>query len=414
MYRRAMTPVLMAIVIGMASACANASVSSSGGGGAGTDTLVIGAPLGITGSAAAEGVLTKNGYDLWAEAVNQAGGIKAGGKTYKVEIKYYDDGSDAQRSAQLTDRLITQDGVKLLLGPYGTAATNQDAPIAEKNQVVMVEGNGAAESIFSHGYKYTFGVLSPAKKYAAVMVEMAAGQNPKPASVAILSANDAFSVEVADGAQDIANQQGISVAAYEKYPANATDLSNEVTIAKNSGAEMLLNSGHLAESLAIMKAAKELDYSPKLFAFTVGPTTPDFIQGLGRDAEDVVASSQWTDTAKYEGVDIFKTPKNYNDLYTKRFGSAPDYHAADGTAAGVALQLAIEKAGSIDPSAVRNALANLDAMTFYGQIKFDERGLNVYKPMVVQQIQDGKLKTVWPSDIAEASVRYPTPSWGQR
>src|SRR5207245_11767191 len=135
-----------------------------------------------------------------------------------------DDGSDAQRSAELTDRLITQDGVKLLLGPYGTAPTNQDAPIAEKNQIPMVEGNGAAESIFSHGYKYTFGVLSPAKQYGAVMVDMAANQNPKPSSVAILSANDAFSVEVADGAQAFATAQGIAVLTYEKYPANATDL----------------------------------------------------------------------------------------------------------------------------------------------------------------------------------------------
>src|SRR5262249_13385435 len=117
---------------------------------------------------------------------------------------------------------------------------------------------------------------------------------------------------------------------------------------------------------------------------------------------------------KYDGQDIFGTPKKYFDLYQQKFNSIPDYHAADGTAAAVALQAAIEKAGSVDPAKVRDALASLDMMTFYGKIKFDSRGLNIYKPMVVQQIQSGKLMTVWPTEVAETGAKYPTPAWSAR
>lgn len=381
---------------------------------AGAKQLVFGAPLGITGPNAVEGKLTKNGYDLWVSEINKLGGVNVGGTKYSVSIKYYDDASKPDQSAQLTERLITQDNIKLIFGPYGSPASFQDSSICEKYQAVMVEGNGAAENIFNRGYKYSFATLSPAKDYAAVMLDMAVNLDPKPTSVAILSANDDFSVEVADGAKAFSDAHGLKVATYQKYPANSSDLSSVVTLAKGANADIMLNSGHLPESLAIMKAAKELDYSPKLFCFTVGPTTPDFLKALKADAENVVASTQWTATEKYQGTDIFGTPQKYAEAYKAAYGDDPDYHAADGTSVGVAFQAALEKAGATDPSRVRDALAGLDIMTFYGRIKFDSRGINTAKPMAVQQIQGGKLVTVWPADVAEAKPRYPTPEWKKR
>ena len=379
-----------------------------------TAELLIGAPLGTTGANSVEGGLTKNGYDLWTTVVNDAGGIKAGGKAYKVTIKYYDDGSNPNQSAQLTERLLSQDNVQLLFGPYGSSNTEQAAAIAEKHQVPMIEGNGAAQSIFSHGYKYIFGTLSPAPQYSAIMLQMATTLTPKPASVAVLSADDAFSLEVAKGAVDFAGANGMQVLVNEKYPANSTDLSSVVTKAKQANADIMLNSGHLPESLAIMKSAKELDYNPKLFCFTVGPTTPDFLKTLTTGAEYVVSSSQWTPSETWQGTDIFGTPKKYSDLYQKAFSSIPDYHAADGSSVGVAMQAAIEKAGSIDAQAVRNALSTLDIQTFYGPIKFDATGANPTHPMAVQQIQKGVLLTVFPTNVAEAKALYPTPPWSGR
>src|SRR5207237_2460910 len=126
-------------------------------------TLLFGAPISLTGSTAKEGTLTRDGYDLWRDTYNQAGGINVGGRHYKIETKYYDDESNAQQSATLAEKLIKEDKVNFLLGPYGTSSTLQVSTVAEKNKMPMIEGNGAAESIFSQCYKYTFGVLAPAQ-----------------------------------------------------------------------------------------------------------------------------------------------------------------------------------------------------------------------------------------------------------
>src|SRR5437016_1194099 len=136
-------------------------------------TLVFGAPISLTGATSHEGHLTLEGYQLWVKAVNAHGGIKAGNTSYQVRLKYYDDGSKPTQSVQLMQKLVNTDKVNFLLGPYGTPATLQDEAIAERYQIPMVEGNGAARSIFARGFHYIFGVLSPASEYAKVMLEEA-------------------------------------------------------------------------------------------------------------------------------------------------------------------------------------------------------------------------------------------------
>src|SRR5205807_4781208 len=175
-----------------------AASSASGATGNFDGTLLFGAPISLTGSMAKEGSYVRDGYDLWRDTYNKGGGISVGGKHYKIETKYYDDASDAQKSATLADKLIKEDKINFLLGPYGTSATLQVSTVAEKNKMPMIEGNGAAESIFSQGYKYTFGVLSPAKNYLRGVVDLVLTLDPKPTTLAVLSADDPFSVEVAD------------------------------------------------------------------------------------------------------------------------------------------------------------------------------------------------------------------------
>jgi branched-chain amino acid transport system substrate-binding protein len=381
--------------------------------GVGKDVLKIGAPLAATGPEAREGALAKQGYDLWADTVNAHGGIKIGDKAYQVQIIYYDDQSKPQTSAEATDRLISRDGVTLLLGPYGSPATFADAAIAEKYKIPMVEGNGAARKIFTQGYRYVFGILSPADDYAASMLKAAASLRPAPKTVAILSADDLFSLEVANGAKDWAEHNGLKVVYFQKYPVGVADLSAALTSIRALHPDVLIGSGHLQESLLIMKQAQTLDVNANFFGFTVGPTTPDFVKALGPSAEGVFASSQWTPDVKYRGP-VFGSAGNYAQRFRERYGFVPDYHAAESSAAGVTLQLAVEKAGSVDPEKVRAALASLDATTFYGPIQFDHQGLNTRKPMVTVQIQHGRPVTVWPPDVATAKALYPTPTWSAR
>jgi branched-chain amino acid transport system substrate-binding protein len=377
-------------------------------------TLLFGAPISLTGSTAKEGALTQEGYDLWRDTYNKAGGINVGGKHYKIETKYYDDASNAQQSATLAEKLIKEDKVNFLLGPYGTSPTLQVSTVAEKNKIPMIEANGAAESIFSQGYKYTFGVLSPAQNYLRGVVDLALAQDPKPASAAVLSADDPFSVEVADAVKTYAEQKGLQVVYYQKYPNASTDLRAPLTETKAKNPDLFLNSGHLQESVAIMQQAKELGFNPKGMGFSVGPSIPDFETTLKTDSNAVMGGTQWTPALKYQGDDLFKTPEAYNNLYKQTYNHEPAYQSAESSAAGVAYVKALEKAGSVESDKVRDAIAKLDFMSFYGQIKFDERGINVTKPMAVEQWQGSKRVTVWPADVAEGKAVWPFPAWGSR
>ena len=377
------------------------------------EKILFGAPISLTGATASEGNQTKNGYELWVEAVNKAGGIPVNGKRYLVDLKVYDDQSSGETSAQLAEKLIKEDKVNFLFGPYGTTPTFNVSRVAEQNGIPMVEGNGAAERIFNQGYKYTFGVLSPASNYLKGILEFALAQSPKPATAAILYADDAFSVEVAEATKKYAESIGLKVSYFEKYKNAETNLTAQLTAAKAANPDLLLNAGHLQEAIAIMKQSKDLGLNPKLFAFSVGPALPDFVNSLAADANFVVTGSQWSSAVKYQGDDYWKTAIAYNDAYKAKYGEEPAYQAAESTAVGIAFEKALISANSLNPDKVRDALAKLDIKTFYGPIKFDSRGVNTTKPMVVEQIQAGKRATVWPVEVANAKGLWPSPEWGK-
>jgi branched-chain amino acid transport system substrate-binding protein len=377
-------------------------------------TLLFGIPVALTGSLSNEGNLSREGYELWKEVYNNAGGIMVGGKRYQIETKYYDDESSAQKSATLAEKLIKEDKVNFLLGPYGTSAVLQVSTVAEKHQIPMIEGGGVAESIFSQGYKYTFLVASPAKSYLLGVIDMALAQTPAPTTVTILSADDPFSVEVADSAKTYAQDKGLKLVYYQKYPSNSTDLRAPLTEAKGKNADLFLNCGHFAESVAIMQQAKELDFLAKAYAFSVGPSLPNFQTTLKANANYVVDGTQWTADLNYNGVDLFKSPQAYHQMYIARWGHGPPYQSASATVSGIAFVQALQAAETIDPHAVRDQIAKLDIMTFYGQVKFDSRGVNIYKPMVVEQWQNGQKVTIWPPDVANGKPLWPAPAWDKR
>jgi branched-chain amino acid transport system substrate-binding protein len=403
------TAAAAALALLAAFATPSAPVSAAG------DTILFGAPISLTGSLTKEGHLTQEGYEVWKDYVNAHGGIKVGGKTYKVDIKYYDDESKNDTSAQLAERLIDQDHVNFLLGPYGSGTSFTVAGIAERKKIPMVEGNGAAEKIFNQGFKYTFGVLSPARRYLEGILALSRAQKPAAQTLAITAASDAFSQEVAQGAAAWANAHGMKVVYNNKYPDTATDVSSLISALKATNPDVILNAGHLQDALLVQKGLKEQNVLAKAYGYSVGPDTPDFASSLGGDANDVFGGAQWSESVKYRGDPGFmRTAPEYARAIEQRYHHHADYHNAESTAACLAFQYAIERAGSLDTEKVRDALAKLDVTTFYGIIKFDSRGLNVYKPMVVNQIQGGKLLTVWPTGLAAAKAVYPAPPWGQR
>ena len=381
------------------------------------DTIVFGAAISITGKTAKEGGYTRDGYQIAIDKINEMGGIKVGGKTYKLALKYYDDETKPERTAQLIEKLINEDKVNLILGPYGSSPTGTAAPLVERYKIPMVEANGSAEAIFAKGYKYTFMILSPAKLYLRGIIDAVRAKDPSAKTVAILGENEAFSKEVAAGASEYAKEKGMTVVYEELYPTNAQDVSALLTAIKGKNPDIILGSGHLQDSLLIVKQSKDLGVSPKAMGFSVGPSSPEFRANLGKSADYIFGATQWTEALKYNGDDPWKTPKAFGDAFRVKhpdYKSIP-YQVAESAVAVIAYQKAIEKAGTIEPTKVRDALAAIDVMTFYGKIKFDARGVNIYKPMAAEQYQpDGNKYTGWPQDVPEKPILYPMPAWDKR
>jgi branched-chain amino acid transport system substrate-binding protein len=377
--------------------------------------LLIGVPMSLTGNLSREGALSKRGYDLWQDWVNRGGGITVGGARHRVRLLYADDQSSASASALVTQQLITQQKVRFLLGPYGSPATAADAAVAEQNHVPFVSTNGAARTIYSHGYRYVFGVQSPAADYLLGVLDMAAAFSPRPATVAVLSADDSFSLEATQAVLDHAPKAGMQVVYTARYPSGSTDLSALMAEVRQKNPEMVLNSGHLVEAIAINKAARDLRLGAKLYAYSVGPATPDFARALGADANLVFTGSEWSSQVRYRQT-FYLSAADYVQAYQQKFGTTdePPYPTADATAGGLALEKAIVNAGSLDAGRVRAALASLDVITFFGRIKFDRTHLDTFKPMVVEQVQDGQPVAVWPPESAAAKPVYPAPPWVSR
>jgi branched-chain amino acid transport system substrate-binding protein len=368
--------------------------------------LEFGAALSLTGSLAKEGALTKQGYQLCQEKVNARGGVKVGDKKAKLTISYSDDKSEPDTAARLIDQ-FNDDGVKLVLGPYGSPSTEAAAAAVERNGQVMVDSSGADDNIFTKGYKNTFAVLSPATDYVAIIVEsILHGANPKPKTVAFLSADDGFSQTAAKGGVAEAEKQGLQVVAQESFPEKTTDVSSALTKVRGKNPDLILGSVHVEEGIAIIKQSAELGVKPQGFGETVAPPTPDFAKALGDSANGVVGSTQWTPQVKGRD-EIFGTATDYAADFKKRFNVDAEYHSAEGAAACLALVLAVEQAGSADSSKVRDALAGLDTESFFGPITFDDTGKNVTKPMSAIQIQDGEVTTIYPEDQAQAKLQWP-------
>ena len=375
-------------------------------------TITFGVTVPITGADVEEGRYTLDGYLLYVNTINKQGGLLIGGRRYRVALDYYDDQSNPVLTAQLYQKLITHDNVNFLLGPYSSLLTAAAVPVAERYGVPMVAPHGAADSSYPADNKYVFSIVSPAKDYLRGVIAIVLAKDPSASTVALLGADEPFSHEVLAGAADYAQQRGMKVVYQQYYPRNPSDVSAQVTAMKQLRPDLVLVSGHLQDGILFARQAHALCLSPKAVGITVGPPMSEFRANLGAQGNYIFGATQWTSALNYHGDDQWGTPKAYSAAFLSAFPNYTDvpYQAADSTAGLVAFQQALQTANSLDPVAVTTALAHLDIMTFYGRIKFDSRGINIYKPMAVTQLQsDGGDYTVFPLDVAQRGALYPMP-----
>jgi len=377
------------------------------------DTIVLGSALSETGKYSTNGIHAKNGYNIAIDLINKTGGVKVGGKSYKLRVIYYDDESTPARGAQLAERLIRQDGVHYMLGPYSSGLTKAIAPVTEKYRIPMVEAEGASRSLFTKGYKYLFAVLSTSEQYLASSIQLAAeiadkaGKKRKDVKIAMAFENDPFSLDVRAGVVDDIKRHGMTIVIDDRLPRDLSDMTATLTKVRALKPDLLVVSGHSKGAATAARQIKELKIATPMIAMTHCESAK-VVSKFGASVDGFLCPTQWAETLSYKGK-YFGSAADFDKKFKATFSGykTVPYQSAQAAAAVLVWKEAFERANTFDKEKVREAIASTEMTTFYGRIKFSKAGNNIAKPMVLRQIQDGKYVVVAPSKWASHKVQHP-------
>ena len=396
MYNKLSIALGTALAVGVAGVAGGAMAKVEG------DTIILGSAISLSGKYSTNGLHTQRGYDFAVDRINEMGGVKVGGKSYKLAVKYYDDESTPARATQLAERLIQQDGVEFMLGPYGTGLTKAVAPVTEKFGVPMVEAEGASRSLFTQGYKYMFAVLSTSEYYLAPVLDLIAqrskddGKSPSDLRIGMAFENDGFSLDVRAGVLDVAKKYNMKIVIDDKLPADLSDMSATLTKFKALKPDILLVSGHSKGAATAARQIEEMKIRAPAIAITHCEAAKVHVK-FPKSANGLLCPTQWlTNLPNSEPLfgDAQKYDKEFKVAYPE-YNTGIPYQTAQASAAVLVFKDAFERANSFDQDKVRDALSATDMDTFYGPVKFSEAGNNIAKPMFYRQIQaDGSYKNI--------------------
>ena len=364
--------------------------------------IVVGTSVALTGKYARTGQDQLNGFSMWMEEVNARGGLLGN----KVRLVHYDDESKPETGAKLYEKLITDDKVDLLIGPYSSAVTKAASTVAEKYNFPMVSSGDSDSEIWRRGYKNIFGLYTPANTCMDQILEFAKSKGLK--RVALVYENTDFPRDVANGVKAKVKALKMNLVFEEEYGKASTDFSSMIVKMKSKKPDVVIGGSYLPDSTAFMRQAKENRFYARMFAFAVGPGLPDFGQNLGLDAEGVMGNTQWEPTLNIPGA------KDFAERYIEKYGAEPGYHAGGGYGTGQVLEAAIKKAGSLDKDKLRQALLQLDTTTAFGRYKVDSTGQQIGKPGYSIQWINGVRQTILPESAATAKPVYPFKDWSKR
>jgi branched-chain amino acid transport system substrate-binding protein len=360
------------------------------------EPIVIGTTQSLTDHFQEFGTEQLRGLQMWVADVNSRGQLLG----RPVELKYYDDGSRDDGTLEGFTRLIEQDGVDFLIGPYSSSLTLAASKVAEEHNMPMVATAASSEEIWSRGLKNIFGVDTPAGSYVK---DVCAVCQTDASTAALLYADTEFGRETAAGARRNAEFNGLEFLVDESYPPEQRDFSDLALRLKNANPDVIMGVTSLEDSIAMVRAIRAANVRPKMLAFTVGPALREFGEQLGGDAEGVVGVVQWLPGVPVPGA------QDFSYRYRQRYGNNPGVHAVIGYSAGQILEAAIRLAGSTDPKAVREQLRTMFFRSLLGKYQVDETGRQIGKRNYVMQWQDNRRRLVSPEEVAESTLIYPLP-----
>jgi branched-chain amino acid transport system substrate-binding protein len=360
----------------------------------------IGVSMSITGKQySVQGGYGREGYLLCQKHVNAQGGVLG----RPIEFVMYDDGSDEKNAIRLYEKLIAEDRVDAVLGPYGSAITDAVADVTEKHRKIMIAPMAATTSIWEKGRRYLIMMLAPVEGISEGVLDLAVRNGFR--SLAVINQEGALVPNAAaKGARELAKKKGLELVSFETYPGGITDFSNVLTKVKATKPDVLVAASiRLQDLVSITRQMREMGLNVRMFSAVPYGLLPDYYKQLGKEAEFVYSGSFWETSLPYPGNLEFVA------AYEKEFNRAPAVQSAGAYAACQVFAEMVRRTRSLDSDKLREALLALKTKTVLGDFAVDERGFQMAHKAITIQWQDGKQVVVWPDELASGKLRLPTP-----
>ena len=377
-----------------------------------TAPIKAGLSASLTGQFETQGAQALAGLTAWADYVNENGGLPVDGAQRPVALLHYDDGSMADNCRQNTERLIRQDRVDLLFGPYSAGLTTAAAAVANEHERLLWNHGGAGDALYARGHRNVIGVLTPADRYLDGVLPLVRQVNPDASKAVILRIDTgAFARIAARTVESAAAEMGFTIDLDLRYRPSQFQFREIARHVGELGPDVVVAVGRIRHDIAAARALAGLPNRNRIgLAVVVAAPIVEFAIALGRSAEGFVGPSQWEPQVSVAQPDVGPSPAAVLQLL-ERAGqerSLPvDYPMAQAYASGLVVERCLEAAGALDEDALRNAAGDLDFTTFYGRFRIDEDGRQVGRSVNLVQRQDGRKVVVWPPEQAEAPLRYP-------
>jgi branched-chain amino acid transport system substrate-binding protein len=378
--------------------------------------VTLAAVVALTGTNAAWGQRTWNGFQMAADLANEQGGIKSMGGA-KVKYVVADTESKPEVAGSQMEKIIGR-GVAAVTGTNQSAATIVATQIAEREGVPFVCATDVDPAITSRGFKYTFRTSPVIETYVRDLlahIKELSEKAGKPArKLAILSENSIVGQSSVEAANKVAKDLGYEMVEAATYDASKTqNFASYISKYKGAGVEVFIGHNKPSDAILITRTQKELNFNPLAYGGILGGhVSTEYVNALGKDADNVLATTSWSGDADIKGL------KELAKKYEDRFKEPVDSTAAGGFTAFAVLWDALERAASSDRKKLRDAIAATQMKAgdrMYMQLKgakFDARGENSDAGGLVFVIRDKHWLTVAPKEYAKATATFPKPKWG--
>jgi branched-chain amino acid transport system substrate-binding protein len=416
---RSLTAGSIVAVLAMLLAACSAGSSGSSGSQASRDPIVVGSTLSLTGVFAATGIIHKIAGEEFVDRLNKSGGLL--GRPVKWTV--LDDESDQAKVATLYERLITQERVDLLIGPYATPNIISAVAVAERHGYTLPQHTAVLAPLLTYKCQFPAWSIGPApNEYVPNQLFDALASLPNPPKrIAILTnrngSTDFVSYGTPDkgiqtGAVSVAKARGLDVVLEVRYAPDTTDWAPIAAQVRDAHPDFVLNDGLGVDPVNLVQAMQQLNYRPPML-FSLFPA-PGPLLGLGKATEGMLSVSLFEPNKPLLGkaapgaqeiVDEFQTRAKAAKLPYTTF----ETQAAASWNAWEILADGVKAAGKLDQQAICDSLHQRGAdTTFSGHLTFDPKTNNFWPTTLgLKQIQDGDWVMVWPADRAAAQLRPP-------